>query len=267
MPCGSPRCPKCGAYQALINCGMVFLTSQRMGNPSSVAVLTTKDPEGAIERWSKDVEQVFRGLKRRWPHVERLGFMEWTTGLARSSGGKRRPHMHLLLRGLPRGEEQAAEQKVREIWERRTGANRVEVETLRETECGIRYLALHHGKLEQAPPAGWSGRAMRPSRGWYGTPAEEVRAAATAQLRQRSTRKKVRDRLRQELEDSGADMGDVPDEIWDAWEDAGRRAEEENRATPVRLDRPPVDFGLLKLRAEAGRRAAARRAREATDGA
>lgn len=171
---------------------MVRDTSQRMGNPQAAVTLTSVDPDrDTSRRWSKDMEQVIRALRRRWPAVEYLGFMEWTSGRGPRSGGRRRPHSHLLVRGLPAEHAERAEKVVRQVWEARTGAHVVEVAPLRAAEDGVAYLALHHLKPSQAAPEGWRGRRLRPSKGWWGSNAAELRRAATHAVAERAHRSRV----------------------------------------------------------------------------
>jgi hypothetical protein len=49
----------------------------------------------------------------------------------------------------------------------------------------IAYLALHHHKLEQRPPKGWTGKRFRPSRGYFNRPLPELRAEARELLADR----------------------------------------------------------------------------------
>jgi hypothetical protein len=49
----------------------------------------------------------------------------------------------------------------------------------------IAYLALHHHKLEQRPPKGWTGKRFRPSRGYFNRPLPELRAEARELLNDR----------------------------------------------------------------------------------
>jgi len=132
---------------------MVRDASERMGNPDVALTLTTLDPDRPMGgAWSRDVEQLIKSLRRRWPSIQYLGFMEWTTGET-ARDGRRRPHMHALLRGLPRDQAAVAEAITRRLWESRTGAHRVEVAPLRAAENGVQYLALHHLKPAQHAPA------------------------------------------------------------------------------------------------------------------
>jgi hypothetical protein len=186
VPCGRVRCLNCARFHGLVALEMVRSTSIRMGNPEVAVTLTSVDPKRDVSAtWSRDTEQVLRALRRRWPATEYLAFMEWTTGRGKHSGGLRRPHSHLLVRGVPRSGCAHAHELVAGIWESRTEANRVEVAPLRAAEDGVAYLALHHLKEGQAPPEGWRGRRLRPSKGWWGTDAPTLRREARCYVDQR----------------------------------------------------------------------------------
>jgi hypothetical protein len=160
--------------------------------------LTTVDPHHDLERFRRDVEQVFKVVRLVvGGEVQYLGMMEWTTGESRRSGGYRRVHEHLLLRGVDAAAAAEVEARVRRVWERRTGANRVEVRELRNASGATAYVVAHHHKREQAPPPGVSVRRLRHSR----SPAyfadgvtalrEEVRRIESAKRLQRATRRLV----------------------------------------------------------------------------
>lgn len=135
-------------------------------------------------------ESLFRWLRREYGRqVEYLGFVEFTTGRAGTSGGVRRPHVHHLVKGLPRPSDALASRLEREVsrkWKQYTGdAWVVECRPLRTPTGAIAYLALHHHKREQQPPPGWSGKRFRPSRGYFEVPVPQLRAEARALLADR----------------------------------------------------------------------------------
>lgn len=191
---------------------MVRDTSERLGNPDVAITLTSVDPGRALAGvWSRDVEHLTRALRRRWPALQYLGFMEWTTGEARRSGGLRRPHMHLLARGLPREAAGDAERLIGFRWRARTGASIVECKPLRVAENGVAYLALHHLKPAQHAPEGWKGRRVRPSKGWWGTDAAALKRQAQNVVRDRAHRARVKDGRRAAVADL-AGQG-VPEDV------------------------------------------------------
>lgn len=197
---------------------MVRDTSRQMGNPECAATLTSVDPDrDTSAAWSRDVEQVIRALRHRWPDVQYLAFMEWTSGTGPRSGGRRRPHAHLLLRGLPRARAELAEATVRRVWEQRTGAHRVEVAPLVAAEDGVAYLALHHLKPNQAAPEGWTGRRLRPSKGWWGTDPRALRRASALAVADRAHAARLTTERRSEvagLIEAGCDPDAAADAIY-----------------------------------------------------
>jgi hypothetical protein len=157
---------------------------------------TTREPwtrETHVERsrMLKHAEKMlFRQLRRdHGRQVEYLGFVEFTTGQARSSAGFRRAHVHHLVKGLGRPDEERAaalELRVSSLWRTYTReAWRVECRPLRTALGSIAYLALHHHKLEQRPPKGWTGKRFRPSRGYFDRPLPELRQEARELLADR----------------------------------------------------------------------------------
>jgi hypothetical protein len=77
------------------------------------------------------------------------------------------------------------------LWEKRTGATQFEMRELRTPAGAIAYLGMHHFKREQAPPAGWKGRRLRPSKGYYDVPARALRAEAESVVRSERVRAAV----------------------------------------------------------------------------
>jgi hypothetical protein len=218
---------------------MVRDTSARMGNPEAAMTLTSVDPDRDTSTgWSRDVEHVIRALRRRWSEVEYLLFMEWTSGRGPRSGGRRRPHGHLLLRGLPREATERAEAITRRVWETRTGAYRVEVAPLRAAEDGVAYLALHHLKPSQAAPENWRGRRLRPSKGWWGANARELRQEAEQRVADRAHHARVTEERRAAIA-AYVEQGLEPDMA----ADLVLGTAEDPRPVP---DREPVEVVLLR---------------------
>jgi hypothetical protein len=151
--------------------------------------LTTKAATTPPKVFADDVRQAFRFLahpRRLGTEVERLGFVEHQTGLGQRSGGHRRIHLHGLIKGadgLDRLQEIEAE--LSSFMRHRNGAHRVELRELRSVAGATAYLTLHHHKKGQRPPPGWTGRRLRPSRGYYALPAAELREDATKLVRDR----------------------------------------------------------------------------------
>jgi hypothetical protein len=118
----------------------------------------------------RDACAVFwRAFRRRYGRaVEFCGFVEWTTGEGPRSGGHRRLHSHWLVKGLPADVDPGDVQRwAASEWKALTGAWVVQFAELRHAGGVVGYLALHHEKMEQRPPEGWTGRRLRPSRGYF----------------------------------------------------------------------------------------------------
>jgi hypothetical protein len=67
-------------------------------------------------------------------------------------------------------------------WKALTGAWVVQVAALHSVGGVVGYLALHHEKMEQRPPDGWTGRRLRPSKGYFARSGRERRERARAWL-------------------------------------------------------------------------------------
>jgi hypothetical protein len=180
----SNRCGYCGQVSAIENAAVLRLDAESdTGRRPTVGItLTTKDPltDGQLRIYTASFWRAFR---QRWGRVEYCGFVEWTTGKARRAGGVRRTHVHYLVKDLrPDVELADVEAWVRVEWKKLAGAWVVEARELRTPAGAIAYLALHHQKREQAPPRGWSGKRLRPSKGYFNRPVRELRSEARLRL-------------------------------------------------------------------------------------
>jgi hypothetical protein len=177
------------------------------GPPCVGMTLTTHRADFPMDRFRTATAQLFKWMRTRW-EVEYLGFLEWTTG--KRTAGKR-PHQHVLLKGLEEVPE-GLEAEVSERWKRYTGgAWRVEVRELRTPAGAITYLAQHHHKREQAPPPGFKGRRLRPSKGYYSEPIATLRERAKAISRSRA----VQAAVLQAFDEQGIDPV-LDDDLFDA---------------------------------------------------
>jgi hypothetical protein len=186
--CGaSNRCWYCARLAAIETAMVLQLDGEQRGHPTIGMTLTTVEHRTTSADLRRGIEQLFRALRRRWPAISYCAFIEWTTGTAKLSGGHRRIHVHLLLKGLPVAATAAAETIARDVWKARTRAHRVEVRELRSAGGATAYLALHHRKRSQGPPAGWSGKRLRSSRGYFGATGNvaQLREHARAMLADR----------------------------------------------------------------------------------
>lgn len=201
----SNRCEYCARIAAFEVMTMLRIDAEENEAPTHVVTLTSCNvmTDGEL----REAHAVFwRAFRRRWGSVEYAGFMEWTTGRARHSGGVRRPHTHYLVKRLllpPNvattrtagktpcacgSHETCLECWVSAEWCKLAGAWIVQARELRHAGGVVGYLALHHRKWEQAPPRGWKGRRLRTSRHYFAVPNPVLRERARAYLRERHTR-------------------------------------------------------------------------------
>jgi len=181
--CKRRSCPVCGPKRAR-ETARVLLLDALVDSPTHGVTLTSLDPFMTPATFRLGVKAVVRRLRRRYGcQVEYYGSVEFTTGEAETSGGYRRIHQHMVVKGLEGADVLEVERLVRETWQQVTGAKVVEVAELLTPGGAIGYLALHHRKPGQAPPEGWRGMVERPSKGYFHRPVAELRTEAKAQLR------------------------------------------------------------------------------------
>lgn len=260
--CGaSNRCWYCARLASIENMVVLQLDARENSAPTAVMTLTTVEVATRNAELRKSIEQVTRALRRLWPALEYCGFVEWTTGKGRHSGGRRRVHVHFLLKGLPSEELPLAELKVRDVWFARTGAHRVEVRELRVAGGATAYMALHHEKTTQGPPPGWKGKRLRPSRRYFGPPGTipQLRDQARALLLDKRLRKLAEQTVWELIDDARGSGTIPPDWYYDAMlEREVERVLDEHKAnapqlvnvtTRTRLDRSTgevtYDFGAV----------------------
>ena len=152
---------------AFENMTMLRQDAEENSAPGHVLTLTSRDPVTDAGAYRDACAVFWRAFRRTWGHVEYCGFIEWTTGEGPRSGGHRRMHSHWLVKGLAADDVAAVEAWVSVEWAKLTGAWVVQLAELRTVGGVVGYLALHHEKLSQAPPEGWGGRRLRPSRGYF----------------------------------------------------------------------------------------------------
>lgn len=252
--CGAPnKCAYCAYMVTVENALVVALDAQQQGPPTLGVTLTTVNPQHRLDDFRRDVEKVVKAVRRREPDAEYLGFIEWTTGKAEKSGGHRRLHQHLLVRGVA-GAAEDVEQVIREVWHRRTGADRVEARELRTAAGATAYLVHHHRKREQAPPRGFTGKRLRPSRGYFAQPVAELREQARAIAREKRVRRVARRLVDWEALDG------APDELCDA-ELQAALAEARDAAARVQFVKLDRDGGILGATPVDGRKRPAGRLR------
>lgn len=156
---------------------MLRLDAEHHSTPRYVLTLTSAEPVDDAKAYTEACRFFWRDWRKRWGAVEFCGFVEWTTGKAPTSGGLRRMHSHWLVKCDPLDVAEV-EAWVSATWRKYWGAWRVQLAELKHAGGVVGYLALHHEKIEQAPPEGWTGRRLRPSRGYFAVSGREMRARA-----------------------------------------------------------------------------------------
>jgi hypothetical protein len=178
-------CDYCGRLAAIENSEVLALDALQGIAPQVWAVLTTPstDPNPAAFYRSRD--QVVKALRRRWPALQWAALVEFTTGYGTNSGGKRRPHWNLLLKGVTPDDIAAVRQVIEDVWCPRVGGSidGQHVGSIREMGGLMRYVALHFQKESQRPPEGWRGHRFLKSRGYLWTDTTAAREEARAALR------------------------------------------------------------------------------------
>jgi len=184
VPCQTWGCEVCGRRKSR-ELARVLLEDAVLDPPQFAITLTTRDPDTTAAAYKLGSKEVWRRLRKRYGGVEYFGFIEFTSGEGRSSGGHRRLHGHYLVKVRDAAlDVLEAEAIVRAAWRAHTGAFVVEVAQLLPPGGAIGYLSLHHQKPLQAPPEGWRGMRSRPSKGYFArTPIGELRKQAARSLR------------------------------------------------------------------------------------
>ncbi len=203
--CGrSNSCEYCAWLSSVENSIVVGLDA-KAEQPTVGLTLTTHRPDFDMARFRLATADLFRWLRKmEGRQIEYLGLMEWTTG--KKTSGKR-PHMHALLKGLDPGRAEELEPLVSARWKSLTeGAWVVDCRPLRTPGGAIAYMVGHHHKRDQAPPIGFRGKRIRPSKGYFTRPVAEIREEAKMTMREGAAKSAT---LRA-LTDS-----DVPDDLVD----------------------------------------------------
>ena len=179
--CGCPNlCEACRRSALRIECELLQLDAVNGVAPSIWLVLGSRSTARRQSEFARSWELVMRAIKRRWPEVQYWRKLEFTTGYGPRSGGRRRAHWNVMLKGIPVDDVDELRELVLRIWCTREDAlpARQHVGLIRESGGLIRYLAAHIGKESQAPPKGWKGQAATHSRGYLWLPVAEARQVA-----------------------------------------------------------------------------------------
>jgi hypothetical protein len=184
--CGATNlCAYCARLTAVENAELLALDALAGTAPRIWAVLTTRTATIDTRRFYRSREQVLKALRRRWPSVELAALVEFTTGYGNRSGGRRRPHWNLLIKGVPVEVVDQVHDVITSVWCAREDA-KPDAQFVGEIgEFGglMRYIALHFQKESQKPPAGWRGHRFLKTRGYLAGSTAEAREAARDSLR------------------------------------------------------------------------------------
>jgi len=187
--CKSPnKCEVCAVLVAVENSEMLALDACEGDPPTLVAILTTRTATLDMAAFYRARGFVLRALRRRWSAAEYACLLEFTTGYGPRSGGKRRPHWNLLLKGIPAEAADQAREVVARTWARNVDAEAgvQYVESIENAQALMRYVAQHFQKESQTPPRGFTGQRFNCSRGYFtGMTRAEARARAQASLRRK----------------------------------------------------------------------------------
>jgi hypothetical protein len=162
--------------------------------PQVYAVLTTRSVETDPAAFYDARRAVLDALRRDFPQVRYCAIAEFTTGFAARSGGARRPHWNLLLKGVDPARVARARKIIKDAWCGALGADasRDAQYVARVAHEGglLKYLALHFLKEAQAPPKSWRGKqrvtfstSRNKAGGYFTLPVWKQRAQAQASLR------------------------------------------------------------------------------------
>lgn len=164
-------CHYCAVQAAHENARMLSLDAVDDTQPRVLAILGTRTATTDTEPFYRAREFVIRALRDRFGRdVEYSSLQEFTTGLGPRSGGQRRPHWNLFLKGIPAELVAEAREIIRRVWCRYVDAepDYQYVEELRDAAAAAQYVALHFQKEGQSPDVGWRGQRFNCSRGYFG---------------------------------------------------------------------------------------------------
>lgn len=166
---GPNQCDYCARLAAVENSEMLALDAMEGDAPQVWAVLTTRTATWDMALFYDARRLVMRAVRRRWPGAEYASLLEFTTGYGPRSGGARRPHWNLLLKGVPVGALDQVRELVVRVWCDHVDAEAPGQHVAAIAEAGglMRYIALHFQKESQAPPPGFHGQRFNCSRRYF----------------------------------------------------------------------------------------------------
>jgi hypothetical protein len=247
VPCGRASCPACSRHRAFIAASM-FGIDAAVATPQVAMTTTTRDEVTAAELREGQAQMLRRIRADLAPEARYCAIVEWTTGAGTNSGGRRRPHFHSLWKSLPVDAADDARAIASDVWKRIAGAHSAKCERIRTPGGAVAYVARHHFKVSQAPPIGWSGKRVRPCKGWWELGAQQTRERAIAAVRDGRLRWLIERELIDaipEVEGGNAVMDDVWDEL--VTRQLEERARERVQLVKVR-ERETIDMETGEVR-------------------
>ena len=178
-------CAYCAKLAAVENSELLWLDALNGTAPTMWLTLTTPSTAMDPATFYADRWQLVKALRRAFPGLEWAALVEFTTGYGLNSGGRRRPHWNLFLKGVGESDREAVLAIVEKVWcpRQRASIDAQHLTIVRDLAGLIRYVALHFQKESQAPPVGWRGHRFLKSRGYLWTDTPTARADARRSLR------------------------------------------------------------------------------------
>jgi hypothetical protein len=177
-------CDYCAIQAAHENARMLSLDAIEDTRPMLLAIVGTRTATVDMAGFYNGRRRLLEALRDRFGRqVEYSALLEFTTGKGAHSGGQRRPHWNVFLKGLPVDQLDQVRELVRDVWCRYVDAapEAQYVERLRDAGAAAQYVAKHFHKRDQQPPAGFRGQRFNCSRGYFG---ELSRAGARERARE-----------------------------------------------------------------------------------
>lgn len=168
---------------------MLCLDALEHFSPEVWVCIGTRTPELDPRPFYRGREKLLLAYRRRWSDAQVACQREFTTGYGPRSGGRRRPHWNLMLKGIPSSDLSELREVTQRVWCGHVDAEpeRQHVGAVYEAGGLGRYLALHFQKESQAPPEGWRGHRFTSSRGYFpeGTRVARERARSVIRVRRK----------------------------------------------------------------------------------
>lgn len=162
--------------------------------PRLIAILGTRTATVDMTAFKRGRQEVTRAVRKRWPAAEYAYEVEFTTGYARRSGGKRRPHWNWFWKGIAGDQVDEFTRIVVTAWCRYVDAE-PEAQYVAEIDNAVgltKYVTEHFMKASQRPPKGFTGQRFCCSRGYFGAiTVTTARARARESLRSKRERWKA----------------------------------------------------------------------------